>query len=102
MLVLMSYISSLPAALFGHNPYNPPAFHPSQSLQHPTGANSITQKMRQHLPPKLQVKPNLHSVRSAEYYAVRNSRLQRLQNLLLIIFGFFIATHSNYLWFRIS
>jgi hypothetical protein len=44
--------------------------------------------MRHHLHPKRQDKHILHSVRSAEEYAVSNARRQRLYNLLLIIFGF--------------
>jgi hypothetical protein len=60
------------------SPYYPPAFHPSQSLQHPTGTNSVTLKMRQHLHSKRQDKRALHSVRSAEDYPVRNARRQRL------------------------
>ena len=44
--------------------------------------------MRQHFHPKRQDKHILHSVRSAEEYAVSNARRQRLYNLLLIIFGF--------------
>jgi hypothetical protein len=44
--------------------------------------------MRQHFYPKPQDEHILHSVRSAEEYAVNNVRRQRLHNLLLIIFGF--------------
>jgi hypothetical protein len=44
--------------------------------------------MKQHFHPKRQDKHILHSVRGAEKYAVSNARRQRLDNLLLIIFGF--------------
>ena len=55
---------------------------------HPTGANLVTLKIRQHLHPKRQDKHILYSVRSAEEYPMSNTRRQRLYNLPLIIFGF--------------